>query len=36
LLHHARRELSDSAALPSESLQRLVMDLEIELAKRPA
>jgi hypothetical protein len=36
LIHHARRELLDSAALPSEALQRLVMELETELARRPA
>ena len=36
LLHHARRELSSTAALPSEHLQRLVAELEDEMAKRPA
>ena len=35
LLHHARRELTTGAALPSQPLQRLVMELEVELAKRP-
>lgn len=36
LIHHARQELLDSAALPSASLQRLLADLESELARRPA
>jgi len=35
LLQHARRELSLSAALPSEPLKRLVAELEVELTKRP-
>ena len=35
LLQHARRELSLNAALPSEPLQRLVVELEVELTKRP-
>ncbi len=33
LLHHARRELSTNAALPSETLKRLVAELEVELTK---
>jgi hypothetical protein len=35
LLDHARRELSTTAALPSQPLQRLVAELEVEMAKRP-
>ena|SRR5687768_14503028 len=35
LLHHARRELSTSAALSSEPLKRLVVELEVEMSKRP-
>ena len=35
LLHHAQRELSSTAALPSEPLKRLVAELEVEMAKRP-
>lgn len=35
LLHHARREISTNAALASESLTRLVAELEVELVKRP-
>jgi len=35
LLSHARRELSTTAALSSEPLQRLVAELEGEMAKRP-
>jgi hypothetical protein len=35
LLRHARRELSTSAALPSEPLKRLVAELEVEMTKRP-
>jgi len=34
LLHHARRELSTNAALPSETLKRLVAELEVELTRR--
>jgi hypothetical protein len=36
LLRHARRELSTTAALPSEPLTRLVAELEGEMAKRAA
>jgi hypothetical protein len=35
LLQHARRELSTSAALPSEPLKRLVAELEVEMTNRP-
>jgi hypothetical protein len=34
LLHHARRELSGCTALASAPLQRLIVELEIELDKR--
>jgi hypothetical protein len=35
LLHHARQELSTNAVLPSESLKRLVEELEVEMTRRP-
>jgi hypothetical protein len=34
LIKHARGEISSCAALPSESLKRLIADLELELARR--
>lgn len=35
LIQHARRELSSCAAMPSDALNRLLSDLEGELARRP-
>jgi hypothetical protein len=35
LIKHARNELSSRAALPSDDMQRLVLDLELEVARRP-
>jgi hypothetical protein len=35
LIQHARNELSSSAALPLDELRRLVVDLELEVARRP-
>ena len=35
LIAHARNELSSCAAMPSDSIRRLVSDLELEVAQRP-
>ena len=35
LIAHARNELSSHAALPSDTLKRLVAELELEVARRP-
>lgn len=35
LIKHARGELASRAALPSEAVNRLVADLELEIARRP-
>ena len=34
LIKHARGEISSCAAFPSEAMNRLVADLELELARR--
>lgn len=35
LIKHAQNELASCAALPSDELRRLVVDLEFEVARRP-
>ena len=35
LIQHARNELSSHTALPPEALERLVAELEFEVARRP-
>ena len=35
LIAHAQNELSSRATVPSDSVRRLVSDLEVEVARRP-